>query len=158
VKATDFNMSKDLKFNPETGVTSFHDSRLVIMDAGALGLLRQNLVDLLGWQKAREILLRFGFQNGYSDFKQMQLAYQFDSETELLASGPVIHTWEGIVSAIPTQSSLIETKGIFSSRACGAIHTKQNSTSASMNSQKNRSAGPSPVMLRAGVRRFLQRR
>lgn len=113
MRATDFNLSKDLKFNLETGVTAFRDNRVVVMDACALGLLRQNLLDLLGWQKTRELFLKFGYQNGYSDFMQMKMAYRFDSEIDLLASGPVIHTWEGIVHSVPKEIRFDRSKGEF---------------------------------------------
>jgi hypothetical protein len=103
MKATDFNLSKGLKFNLETGITSFMDSRLVIFGVNAIGLLRQSLIEQVGFSKAREIWLQFGYQNGYADFLQMKLNYQFENELELLASGPVIHTWEGIVQATPTE-------------------------------------------------------
>ncbi len=33
----------------------------------------------------------------------MKTNYEFDSEMDLLASGPVIHTWEGIVHAQPKE-------------------------------------------------------
>jgi hypothetical protein len=105
MKATDFDLQRDLKYDPAKGLTTFHNSRLVIFDANAIGLLRQNLIDYLGTDKAREFFLKFGFENGYSDFIQMKVAYgnEFDSEMDLLASGPVIHTWEGVVHAAPTE-------------------------------------------------------
>jgi hypothetical protein len=103
MKASDFDLSKDLKFDLQTGMTTFKSSRLVILDANSVGLLRQKLVETLGREKARELFLKFGYQNGYADFMQMKLAYQFDSEMDLLASGPVIHTWEGIVQATPKE-------------------------------------------------------
>jgi hypothetical protein len=101
MKATDFDLSKDLQFNLATGITRFRATRLVIFDANAIGLLRQIVTESLGWVEARAIFLRFGYQNGYSDFMQMKLNYQFDTEMDLLASGPVIHAWEGIVQATP---------------------------------------------------------
>lgn len=103
MKATDFDLSKHINFSLETGVTTFKDSRLVIFDANAVGLLRQSLVDELGPEKARKIFLEFGYQNGYADFMQMKINYEFDTEMDLLASGPVIHTWEGIVQATPIE-------------------------------------------------------
>ncbi len=103
MKATDFDLSKDIQYSIETGITQFKGSRLVIFDANAVGLLRQSLVEELGTEKARKIFLEFGFQNGYADFMQMKLNYEFDSEMDLLASGPVIHTWEGIVQAAPKE-------------------------------------------------------
>jgi hypothetical protein len=101
MKATDFDLSRDLQFSLEKGITSFRGSRFVIFDANAIGLLRQNLIKRLGVSQAREFFLRFGFQNGYSDFLQMKVNYAFDTEIDLLASGPVIHTWEGVVQASP---------------------------------------------------------
>jgi hypothetical protein len=103
MNATDFDHSRDLKFSPQEGRNTFGQSRLVIFDANAIGVLRQNLIGVLGFDKAREFFLMFGFQHGYSDFLQMKLACQFDSEMDLLASGPVIHSWEGIVNATPTE-------------------------------------------------------
>jgi hypothetical protein len=103
MKATDFDFTKDLQFSIESGMTTFRDSRLVVFDAGAMGLLRQEMVALVGWDKARDLILRFGYQHGYSDFMAMKINYQFDNEMELLASGPVIHTWEGIVKATPKE-------------------------------------------------------
>lgn len=103
MKASDFNLPKEIEFSFETGVTVFRDNRLVLFDANAIGLLRQSLIDTIGVEKAREIFLKFGYQNGYADFLQMKLNYEFDSEMDLLASGPVIHTWEGIVQATPKE-------------------------------------------------------
>jgi len=113
MKATDFDLSKDLKFNLQTGMTTFKSSRLIILDANAMGLLRQKVLQTLGLDKARVLFLKFGYQNGYSDFAQMKLAYQFDSEMDLLASGPVIHTWEGIVHAKPKEARIDRKTGEF---------------------------------------------
>lgn len=103
MKALDFNLSQDVKYSLETGITSFRGSRLVFFDANSIGLLRQSIIESMGMVKARELFLKFGFQNGYADFMQMKMNYQFDSEMDLLASGPVIHTWEGIVQATPKE-------------------------------------------------------
>jgi hypothetical protein len=59
------------------------------------------------------MFLKFSFQNGYTDFMQMKIGYDFDSEMELLASGPVIHTWEGIVKAEPTEIEFDRESGDF---------------------------------------------
>lgn len=103
MKATDFDLSRDIQFDYPNGMTTFRDSRLVIFDANAIGLLRQTLFETFGWEQARRIFLRFGYQNGFADFMQMKVNYNFDSEMDLLASGPVIHTWEGVVNASPTE-------------------------------------------------------
>jgi hypothetical protein len=111
--AQDFNLAEEIRFDINRGLTTFKDSRLLIFDANSFGLLRQYIVDLLGMDKAREFFLRFGYQNGFTDFMQMKVNYKFDSEKELLASGPVIHTWEGIVKATPKKLSFDREKGEF---------------------------------------------
>lgn len=113
MKATDFNLSEDLRFDTERGVTSFRNNRLVIFDANAIGLLRNNLIKEFGMLKARELLLRFGYQQGYADFIQIKANYNFDTEMDLLASGTVIHTWEGIARVIPEEIEFDRAKGVF---------------------------------------------
>jgi hypothetical protein len=113
MKATDFNFVQDLKFGLDSGITTFHTTRLVIFDADSIGLLRSELVQALGKDKARDLLLRFGYQSGYSDFLQMQMNHVFDTEQDLLASGPVIHTWEGVVHASPREIAFDRAEGKF---------------------------------------------
>lgn len=113
MKAGDFNFAEDLNFDPGTGITTFQDSRLVLMNANSFGMLRQLLIDSMGLQQAKNILLKFGYKNGYSDFIQMKNNYKFESEMELLASGPVIHTWQGIVHASPTKIKFDRENGSF---------------------------------------------
>ncbi len=113
MKATDFDMSKDIRFDLGRGITSFRDTRLLIFDANAMGALRQGMVEALGRERARQLVLKFGFQHGYADFLQMSLAEKFDTEMDLLASGPVIHTWEGIVQATPKDIAFDRKAGTF---------------------------------------------
>ncbi len=115
MKAKDFKLPSEIKYDFDTGITTFRHSRIVIMDAAALGLLRQSLYEELGHEKTRSFFLKLGYSNGYADFMQMKKKYEseFDSETELLASGPVIHTWEGIVKAIPTEIRIDRESGEF---------------------------------------------
>ena len=113
VKATDLNLKDGLSFDLEAGVTSFRNTRLVLFDADAMGLLRQSVFEQVGWDAARRIFFRFGFQHGFSDFLQVKLNHSFESELELLASGPVMHTWQGIVRAQPTEIEFDRATGHF---------------------------------------------
>ena len=116
MKATDFNFSRDIKFDIENGITSFKNSRILIFSASSIGLLRQSLLDEIGIEKTRKIILQFGYECGFADFQQIKRNYKFDNEMELLASGPVIHTWEGIVHAKPTYIEMDKEKNIFKFR------------------------------------------
>ena len=54
-------------FRPDQGIIRLHEQRVVILSAAAMGLLRKELVDTLGLETARRLLLRFGFADGYHD-------------------------------------------------------------------------------------------
>lgn len=103
MKATDFDLSEGLAFDPETGITTFEHNRMVVFNAEAIGLLRQELMNEVGPERTRRLLLQFGYQSGHADLHQLKVAYDFDTEQDLLSAGPVIHTYEGIVKAEPTE-------------------------------------------------------
>jgi hypothetical protein len=54
-------------FRPDQGIIRLHEQRVVILSAAAMGLMRKQLVDTLGLETARRVLLRFGFADGYHD-------------------------------------------------------------------------------------------
>src|SRR4051812_5353646 len=56
-----------LDFRPDEGVIRLHEQRVVILSAAAMGLLRKELIDTLGTETARRLLMRFGFADGYHD-------------------------------------------------------------------------------------------
>lgn len=119
MKAVDFNLSKELSFNFEGGITSFRDTRLLLLDSNAFGLLRQEMLNILGMERTRNLFIRFGYQQGYADFMQLKLGYEFDNELELLSVGPLMHTWEGIVKSVPDEIHYDRSTGdFFLSAAC----------------------------------------
>lgn len=117
MKATDFDFSNELRFNPEKGITSFRNTRLVIFDTNAIGLLRNNIIKQVGMENARRLFLRFGYMNGYADFMHIKMNYEFDSETDLIASGPVLRAWEGVVGATPKEIVFDHNKQTFFMRS-----------------------------------------
>lgn len=114
MKALDFNLPQELSFDFEQGINRFHENRLLILDVNAVGLLRQSVIETLGIHQARALFFKIGYQNGYADFMQTKMSYQFDDEIELLRVGPIIHTWEGKV-----KSKMLE---MYYDRATGDFH------------------------------------
>jgi DNA-binding NtrC family response regulator len=72
---------------------------VVILSAAAMGLLRKELVDTLGLETARRLLLRFGFADGYHDAVSLRDRSNWASPEEGLRAGAMLHTLEGIVHA-----------------------------------------------------------
>ena len=88
-----------LDFRPDQGVIRLHDQRVVILSAAAMGLLRKELVDTLGLDTARRLLLRFGFADGYHDAVNLRERSDWRTPVEGLRAGAMLHTLEGIVRA-----------------------------------------------------------
>jgi DNA-binding NtrC family response regulator len=64
-----------------------------------MGLLRKELIDTLGLDTARRLLLRFGFADGYHDAVSLRDRSNWATPLEGLRAGAVLHTLEGLVRA-----------------------------------------------------------
>jgi len=88
-----------LDFRPDEGVIRLHEQRVVILSAAAMGLLREELIDTLGAETARRLLMRFGFADGYHDAVSLRDRADWSNPLDGLRTGAVVHTLEGIVRA-----------------------------------------------------------
>jgi DNA-binding NtrC family response regulator len=88
-----------LDFRPEEGIIRLHEQRVVILSAAAMGLLRKELIDTLGVETARRLMLRFGYADGYHDAVSLRERSKWANPLEGLRAGAVLHTLEGIVRA-----------------------------------------------------------
>src|SRR5262245_60209558 len=99
MKPGELKLLELLKADEETGVIRFKHRRMLIFDANALGLLRKELVETLGLERARRILTRFGYASGYRDALTSKELFHWQSDDDWFAAGPRLHTLEGIVRA-----------------------------------------------------------
>jgi len=86
-----------LDFRPDQGVIRLHDQRVVILSAAAMGLLRKELIDTLGIETARRLMLRFGFADGYHDAVSLRDRSSTADPIQAFRTGTVVHSLEGIV-------------------------------------------------------------
>ncbi len=93
------HLAELLDFRPDQGIIRLHEQRVVILSAAAMGLLRKELVDTLGLETARRLLLRFGFADGYHDAVSLRDRSAWASPEQGLRAGAMLHTLEGIVRA-----------------------------------------------------------
>jgi DNA-binding NtrC family response regulator len=101
----DLHLAELLDFRPDQGIIRLHEQRVVILSAAAMGLLRKELVDTLGVDAARRLLLRFGFADGYHDAVNLRERSNWDTPLEGLRAGATLHTLEGIVRVDVRDSS-----------------------------------------------------
>ena len=95
----DLHLAELLDFRPDQGIIRLHEQRVVILSAAAMGLMRKELIDTLGPDTARRVLLRFGFADGYHDAVNLRARSDWTSPIEGLRAGAMLHTLEGIVRA-----------------------------------------------------------
>ena len=93
------HLAELLDFRPDQGIIRLHEQRVVILSAAAMGLMRKELVDTLGLETARRVLLRFGFADGYHDAVNLRARSNWADPVDGLRAGAVLHTLEGIVRA-----------------------------------------------------------
>jgi DNA-binding NtrC family response regulator len=95
----ELHLAELLDFRPDQGIIRLHEQRVVILSAAAMGLMRKELVDTLGLDVARRMLLRFGFADGYHDAVNLRARSTWTSPTDGLRAGATLHRLEGIVRA-----------------------------------------------------------
>lgn len=91
------NLAALLDFRPDQGIIRLHEQRVVILSAAALGLLRKELIETLGLETARRLMLRFGYADGYHDAVSLRDRSEWANPLEGLRAGAVLHRLEGIV-------------------------------------------------------------
>jgi DNA-binding NtrC family response regulator len=101
MRTDELQLLEVLDFEPEEGVIRFHEQRMVIQGAAAMGLLRRELIHTLGGATARRLLLRFGYADGYHDAVSLRDHVGWADPIEGLRAGLKLHMLEGIVCALP---------------------------------------------------------
>lgn len=99
VELEQLRLAEVLDFQPALGVIRFYEQRVVILSAAAMGLLRKELIDTLGVDTARRLLLRFGYADGYHDAVNLRDRSNWANPLDGLRAGAILHRLEGIVRA-----------------------------------------------------------
>nr|WP_227027362.1 sigma-54-dependent Fis family transcriptional regulator [Corallococcus soli] len=86
-----------LAFEPKGGVIHFAGQRVLLMDPVALGLLRSEIVGIMGMTAARGIFTRLGYAHGWRTAEAMRTAVPWTDEAEWRRAGGRLHTLMGQV-------------------------------------------------------------
>src|SRR6185503_20408083 len=108
MKASDLDLRELLQFEPRGGVMHFGGQRVLLLDAVALGILRRELIQLLGMSGARGVLTRSGSAHGWRTAETLKTAFPWDDESEWKRAGGRLHTLQGLVvleASTPAQAN-----------------------------------------------------
>ncbi|MCB0915126.1 MAG: response regulator [Actinobacteria bacterium] len=113
MRAEDINLAEWLAFRPDEGKVLLNGRRMVIFSQEALRALYGSIHTHLGHELASAVLAQFGFQSGREDFRTIAAEGEWDSDLDRISSGPMMHTWEGLVHVTPTALSYDLAEGAF---------------------------------------------
>ncbi len=96
------DLLSQLHFDHENGKVWFNEQRMLLIHASVMGLLRKELIDTLGVQRARGFLMRFGYHSGWKDAELVSKIRPDLSKKQSFYMGPQLHIIKGMVNVKPT--------------------------------------------------------
>jgi hypothetical protein len=109
----DLQLPDLLDFRRSEGQIRFHDERVVVVSAAAIGALRREIIASVGVAGARRLLFRFGFANGYRDAVSLRAGVPWADPLDGIRMGAMLHGIEGAVHADIVRLSLQPASGPF---------------------------------------------
>jgi DNA-binding NtrC family response regulator len=113
MKPEELLLADVLDFQPGQGIIRLHEQRVVILSATAMGLLRKELIETLGIDTARRLMLRFGYADGYHDAVNLRDQSSWKDPVDRLRAGAAVQALEGIVRAVPLRLEFDAATGSF---------------------------------------------
>jgi PAS domain S-box-containing protein len=114
MRADSISFKDVFHFDLSSGRINLGNNRYVMLDAAALGGMRREFIDNLGWEVARGILERVGYHCGRHDAHQLAKRHHWDSDEDWLRAGLRLQCLEGIVQATTDKFAF--------DRASGKLH------------------------------------
>jgi len=111
MRIEDLHHGELLELDPEGGVIRFAGQRALLLDAVAMGILRQYLVHNFGITAARAVLTQFGFAHGWRMAEALQKEFNWANNEEWRRAGPRIHTLGGLFRTQPGSEDPLSKKG-----------------------------------------------
>ncbi|MEK8048716.1 sigma 54-interacting transcriptional regulator [Ideonella sp. DXS22W] len=102
-----------LHFDAREGRIWLNDQRMVLLHNSAMGVLRQELIESLGLDKARGLITRMGYNSGAHDAELARELRCSDRPAEAVTIGPQLHMLEGVARVEAVALELDEEGGHF---------------------------------------------
>ena len=102
-----------LRLDADSGQIWLDEHRMLLVHAEAQALLRKELIDSLGMERAQGLLTRMGYASGQRDAELARTVAQRRSDVDAFMTGPRLHTMEGIVRVQPVAIEIDRAAGRF---------------------------------------------
>ncbi|MGQ0699018.1 MAG: sigma 54-interacting transcriptional regulator [Panacagrimonas sp.] len=100
-----------IHFSPEDGHIWLDDQRMLLMHASGFGVLRRELIESLGVERARGLLTRIGYNSGANDAQLARKLRRDSGAVDMIHVGPQLHMLEGVGTVIPVRTDVDEETG-----------------------------------------------
>ncbi|WP_414159487.1 sigma 54-interacting transcriptional regulator [Pseudomonas sp. BNK-45] len=91
-------LAETVAFAPQDGSIWLCGQRMMLMQGSAFGSIRRELIEALGFDKARGLITRIGWQAGARDAAQVSEQWPDGDHASLYSAGPRLHMLEGMVN------------------------------------------------------------
>ncbi|HTA76376.1 MAG TPA: XylR N-terminal domain-containing protein, partial [bacterium] len=96
MRVEDLDLKELLELNPDAGTIHFAGQRAMIGDTVSSGLLRQELIDLVGERTTRGVFNRFGYVHGRRMALALKSKFKWDSDEDWQKAGARILALQGL--------------------------------------------------------------
>ncbi|HTY63874.1 MAG TPA: PAS domain S-box protein [Acidobacteriota bacterium] len=99
MRADSFTFKDVFQVESLSGRINLGSNRHIVLDTAAIGAMRHELMDNLGWDVSRGVFMRIGYQSGRHDARQLRKHYPLPSDQDLLLAGLRLSYLEGMAKA-----------------------------------------------------------
>ncbi len=107
------DLQSKLKFSFATGEIWLGENRMMLMHVAAMGAFRNEIIQSLGLERARGLLVRLGYASGVRDAELAKSLPSNDSPEAGIMLGPTLHTFKGMVRVEKRKLEMDILKGKF---------------------------------------------
>lgn len=95
------DLLKQIHFESCEGKIWLEEQRMLLIHSAVMGLLRKELVQTMGIERAKGFLIRFGYHTGWRDAELAKKIRPDMSHEEAFMVGPQLHAIKGMVKVTP---------------------------------------------------------
>jgi DNA-binding NtrC family response regulator len=107
------DLLSQIRFESDKGKIWLNEQRMLMIHSSVMGLLRKELIDTLGINRAKGLLMRFGYHSGWKDAELVAKVRPDMSKEDAFFVGPQLHCIKGMVNVKPVALNIDMDNGIF---------------------------------------------
>ncbi|MBP0048911.1 sigma 54-interacting transcriptional regulator [Marinobacterium sp. AK62] len=107
------DLLSQIRFESDQGKVWLNEQRMLLIHSSVMGLLRKELIETLGVERAKGFLMRFGYHSGWKDAELVDKVRPDMSKKDAFFVGPQLHCIKGMVNVKPVSLDLDVDTGHF---------------------------------------------